>query len=273
MTWTILILVLGVALYLFGGLLFKQKVGKTQESGIKIGIHSIKVLAVILIAGSVCRLWTPYYLTSVNPAILQEMASNMQARQQADAGKGIKKYVRSNIDKMIADAPVLGNVDAKKTIFLFSAYSCGYCSRVHGELMRVLADRDDVRVVLKNFSIHGPLSDAPARASIAAKLQGNDKAAALDKLLFEGYYKQDEIKDQNKAGEIIKKNVLKLAEKAGLDVKKLEADMNGPVVAREMAQVRELAERFQIGGTPFLIIGDQAFPGAIPYDQIINALK
>ena len=64
-----------------------------------------------------------------------------------------------------------------------------------------------------------------------------------------------------------------MAEKAGLDVKKLEADMNGPVVAREMAQVRELAERFQIGGTPFLIIGDQAYPGAIPYEQIIKALN
>jgi protein-disulfide isomerase len=221
----------------------------------------------------VCRLWTPYYLTSVNPAIVQEMVNGAQAQQQEQASKGIKKYVRSNMDQMIADAPVLGNAEAKKTIFLFSAYSCGYCNRVHGELMRVLDDRDDVRVVLKNFSIHGPLSDSPARASIAAKLQGNDKAAALDKLLFAGYYTQDEIKDQSKAADVIKKNVLKLAEKAGLDVKQLEADMNGPVVAREMAQVRELAERFQIGGTPFLIIGDQAYPGAIPYEQIINALK
>jgi protein-disulfide isomerase len=264
---------LGIALYLFGGLIIKQKGAKPQEPGTKLGIHSLKAIAIILIAGAVCRLWTPYYLTSVNPAILQEMATAMQTQQQADSGKGIKKYVRSNADKMIADAPVLGNPDAKKTIFLFSAYSCGYCNRVHGELMRVLNDNDDVRVVVKNFSIHGPLSDAPARATIAAKLQGNDKAAALDKLLFEGYYTQDEIKDQNKAGAVIQKNVLKLAEKAGLDVKQLEADMNGPVVARELAQVRDLAERFQIGGTPFLIIGDQAFPGAIPYDEIVKALK
>lgn len=273
MTWTILVLVLAIALYLFGGMLFKGKDAKSQKSGNKIGIHSIKVIAIILIAGSVCRLWTPYYLTSVNPAILQEMANAMQAQQQVDASKGIKKYVRTNMDKMIADAPVFGNPDATKTIFLFSAYSCGYCGRVHSELMRVLEDRDDVRVVSKNFSIHGPLSDAPARAMIAAKLQGNDKAAALDKMLFEGYYTQDEIKDQSKTEAVIKKNVLKLAEKAGLDIKKLEADMNGPVVAREMAQVRDLAERFQIGGTPFLIIGDQAYPGAIPYDQIIKALK
>ncbi|MDL2295213.1 DsbA family protein [Lachnospiraceae bacterium OttesenSCG-928-E19] len=272
MTWTILILVLAIALFIFGSMIIKNN-GKNASAKTHIAQNSIKVIAVIIIAGCVCRLWTPYYLTSVNPAIVQEMVTGMQEQQQADASKGIKKYVRSNMDKMIADAPILGNAEAKKTIFLFSAYSCGYCGRVHSELLRVLEDRDDVRVVLKNFSIHGPLSDAPARAVIAAKLQSNELAGKLDKRLFEGYYEQDDIKDQSKAGEVIKKNVLKIAKEVGLDVTKLEADMNGPAVAREMAQVRDLADRFQIGGTPFLIIGDQAYPGAIPYDQIINALK
>jgi predicted DsbA family dithiol-disulfide isomerase len=81
------------------------------------------------------------------------------------------------------------------------------------------------------------------------------------------------LKDQSKLGDKVHSNVMKMAKEAGLDVKKLESDMKGPVVARELAQVRELAERFQIGGTPFLIIGDSAFPGAIPYDQIMGALN
>lgn len=272
MTWTILILVLGIALYLCSGMLFKKE-GK-KPTGTNYAKKSVKVLAIMLIAGSVCQLWTPYYLTKVNPAILQEMANGMQEQKSRDSGKEVRKYVRSNMDKLIADAPVLGNEKADKTIFLFSAYSCGYCKRVHSELLRVLDERDDVRVVIKNFSIHGVLSDVPARAVIAAKLQGNDKAAALDKLLMAGeYYSQDDMKDQSKAPAKITANVMKLADKAGLDTKQLEKDMNGPVVARELSQVRDLAERFQIGGTPFLIIGDQAFPGAIPYEQIMNALN
>ena len=273
MTWAILILVLAVILYVFGGMLFRHDGKKPSEIGIYI-IKSMKVLAIILIAGCVVRLWTPYYLANVNPMLLQEMATNMQEQKQAEGGKEIRKYVRANMDKLIADAPVAGNADASKTIFLFSAYSCGYCRRVHAELERVLAARDDVRVVLKNFSIHGVLSDVPARAVIAAKLQGNDKAAALDHLLMtQEYYTQDDMKDQAKAPAKLTANVMKLAEKAGLDTKRLEADMTGEVVARELAQVRDLAERFQIGGTPFLIIGDQAFPGAIPYDQIMKALN
>lgn len=274
MTWTILILVAGIALYMFGGLLFKQDGKKPQNNAMRYAKKSVKVFAIILIAGSVCRLWTPYYLTQVNPAILQEMAQNMQAQKSGNDNKEVKKYVRSNMDKMVADAPILGKVDAKKTIFLFSDYSCGYCRRVHVELLRVISERDDVRVVLKNFSIHGPLSDGPAKAVIAAKLQSNDKAGELDKLLMTNeYYTQDDMKDQSKTEAKIHKNVMKFAATAGLDIAKLEADMNGEVVARELAQVRELAERFQIGGTPFLIIGDQAFPGAIPYEQIIKALK
>ena len=66
---------------------------------------------------------------------------------------------------------------------------------------------------------------------------------------------------------------MKMAKEAGLDTEKLKEDMNGEVVARELRNVRELAQRFEINGTPFLIIGEKAFPGAIPYDQINDALN
>jgi protein-disulfide isomerase len=276
MTWTTLILLVGIALYVFAKPLFGLTADgkKPISDAMKIAKKLVKVLAIMIIAGSVCRLYMPYYLTEVNPAILQEMAQNMQKASQTTSSKEIKNYVKKHMDEMVANAPVLGNPEAKNTIFVFSAYSCGYCRRVHAELDQVLAERDDVRVVIKNFSIHGVMSDAPAKAVIAAKLQGNDKAAALDaKLMEKEYYTQDDMKDQAKAGEKIHANVMKLAKEVGLDVKKLEADMKGEVVAKELAQVRDLAQKFQISGTPFLIVNSTAFPGAIPAQQILDALK
>ena len=86
------------------------------------------------------------------------------------------------------------------------------------------------------------------------------------------YYSRDDMKDQDKLAEKVLKNVMKFATEAGLDAKQLEKDMNGEVVAREMANVRDLAQRFEITGTPFLIINGQAFPGAIPANQIKTAL-
>ena len=87
------------------------------------------------------------------------------------------------------------------------------------------------------------------------------------------YYTQDDMKDQSKLADKVHANVMKLAKEAGLDVAQLEKDMKGEVVARELENVRDLAQRFEISGTPYLIIGEQAFPGAIPYNQIIDALK
>ncbi len=272
MFWTIvtvIILLAAIALYMFG---CKQD-GK-KAAGDTIASKGVSAIAIVLIAFCVCRLFTPTYLLHTNPAILQEMVQNMQAQQEQEKNKVVRKYVAKHADEMIGGAPIAGNVDAKKTIFLWSDYSCPYCRRVHAELARVLADRDDVRLVLKNFSIHGALSDAPAKAVIAAKIQDNAKAAKLDELLMaKEYYTQDDMKDQAKLPEKIHANVMKLAKEAGLDTKQLEKDMEGDVVKAELQNVRELAQRFEISGTPYLIIGDKAFPGAIPYARIIEALK
>ena len=272
MFWTIvtvIILLAAIALYMFG---CKQD-GK-KAAGDTIASKGVSAIAIELIAFCVCRLFTPTYLLHTNPAILQEMVQNMQAQQEQEKNKVVRKYVAKHADEMIGGAPIAGNVDAKKTIFLWSDYSCPYCRRVHSELARVLAERDDVRVVLKNFSIHGALSDAPAKAVIAAKIQDNAKAAKLDELLMaKEYYTQDDMKDQAKLPEKIHANVMKLAKEAGLDTKQLEKDMEGDVVKEELQNVREMAQRFEVTGTPYLIIGDQAFPGAIPYARIIEALK
>ena len=273
MIWTILILIVAIALYMFGGMFVKQDNKKASVADVVMH-KGVSVIAIILIAGCVCRLWTPAYLVHTNPAILQEMVQNMQAQQEQNKSKVVRKYVAKHMDDMIGHAPIAGNVDAKNTIFLWSDYSCPYCRRVHGELSRVLAERDDVRIVLKNFSIHGALSDAPAKAVIAAKIQDNAKAAALDKMLMDKeYYSQDDMKDQAKLPTKIHANVMKLAKAAGLDTKQLEKDMEGDVVKSELQNVRELAQRFEISGTPYLIINDKAFPGAIPYAQIVDALK
>ena len=274
MTWTILVLVVGILLFLFGGMLLPKGDEKKPAAGKIVAKKCISLIAIILISGSMCRLYMPYYLTAVNPAIVQEMVNGMQEQQQAEKNKQIRKYVRSEGKKMMRDAPVLGNrEDAKKTIYVWTDFSCPYCRRVHGELDRVLAERDDVRVVVKNFSIHGPLSDAPAKAVIAANLQDPAKAAELtDMLMTREFYTQDDLKDQSKIGEKVEANVMKMAKEVGLDTEKLKEDMKGDVVARELRNVRDLAQRFEISGTPFLIIGERAFPGAIPADQIESAL-
>ena len=272
MTWTILVLVLGIALFMFGGMMLKSDAKKTS-AGVIMAKKAIKLIAILFIAGSVCRLYVPYYLTSVNPAILQEMANAMQEQMNAEKNKMVRNYVREHAFEMAEHAPILGNRDAKKTIYVWTAASCGYCRRVHGDLDRVLKSRDDVRVVVKNFSIHGPNSDGPARAMIAANMQDPDKAAKfVDLVMTREYRPSENISDTAKLEAAIEKNLMKFAQEVGLDTERLKADMSSEIVATELANVGELAQRFEITGTPFLIINEQAFPGAIPAAQINEAL-
>ena len=279
MTWTILILVIAAALFVFGGILL-HKLSVKDSSPISVySKKAMTAIAVVLAIVGVNRLGlgTGYYLTESNPHILQTMAQNMQQRPASASNKEVRRFIKKHREDMVRNAPVMGNVnaDAKHTIFVFTVPTCPFCQRVHVELERVIADRDDVRVVVKNFSIHGIMSDDATRASIAAKLQSNDLAVALtNHLMHNKFMPEDPSKlSQEKLAETINKNIMDVAKKLGLDTERLANDMRGSVVSQELEQVREVAEKFGINGTPYLIIGDQTFPGAIPYDQIVNALR
>lgn len=275
--WTIIatfIFVFGVLLFVFSGFMPLFGDSKKISVGKIIAQQFVAAVAVIMMVGGACRLFVPYYLVKVNPAIVQDMVTGMQEQQEREKEIAIRKVMEEEGDNMMRRAPVLGNrEDAKKTIYVWTDFSCPYCRRVHGELARVMADRDDVRVVVKNFSIHGPLSDAPARAVIAAKLQDPAKAAELtDMLMTREFYTQDDLKDQSKIAEKVEANVMKMAKEVGLDTEKLKEDMKGSEVAEEMREVRDLAQRFEISGTPFLLVEGQAFPGAVPVATIEEAL-
>ena len=275
--WTIIatfIFVFGVLLFVFSGFMPLFGDSKKISVGKIIAQQFMAAVAVIMMVGGACRLFVPYYLVKVNPAIVQDILHDMQKQQKRKKELPIRKVMEEEGDNMMRRAPVLGNrEDAKKTIYVWTDFSCPYCRRVHGELARVMADRDDVRVVVKNFSIHGPLSDAPARAVIAAKLQDPAKAAELtDMLMTREFYTQDDLKDQSKIAEKVEANVMKMAKEVGLDTEKLKEDMKGSEVAEEMREVRDLAQRFEISGTPFLLVEGQAFPGAVPAATIEEAL-
>ena len=273
LTITILILLIGMALFILGGLLFTFA-GKKVSTGKNFVQKLLSAFGVVIIAGAVVQLWTPVYLTSVNPEMIKNMADSYEKYMKEQQSKEVREYVKDHMDEMIANAPIVGDVEAKNTIFLWSDYSCPYCRRVHAELVKVMEENKDVRVVLKNFSIHGALSDAPAKAVIAAKIQDNAKAAELDRLLMaKEYYTQEDLKNQAKLADTIQANVMKLAKEAGLDTKKLAEDMKGDVVRAELMNVRMLAQQFGIQGTPYLIVNDTAFPGMVPAHVIIDALK
>lgn len=120
-----------------------------------------------------------------------------------------------------------------------------------------IADDPDLRVVMREWPILGPESEAAARASLAARAQG--KYAAFHAALMA----------QQRANEA---TIRRAAEEAGLDLDRLQADMKESEVEAHIARSRELATQLGITGTPTFIIGDALVPGFAEKAQLATVI-
>lgn len=209
-----------------------------------------------------------------DPTMLIDASERLQEIEQEKALKASREAVKNIKEDDSKYAPVIGNADGKVVVYEFYDYNCGYCKRGNLALTEVLADETDVKVVLKSFPIF-PVSQIPGRAIVAAANQDSAKVAEFHKALFENSLvpEADEKTTEKDMNEKIKAIVLGLAKKAGLNVEKLEKDMDSPAVEEELLRTRQLAEKLGIQGTPAFVVGDQLFRGYIDASQMKSAIE
>lgn len=148
-----------------------------------------------------------------NPELRQQLAKlitkGMQENQQAD-------HVAA-LDRVLHDpaAPFVGNKDGKVVIVEYFDNRCPYCKALAPLLARAVTENLDLKVVYKEYAILGPQSQVIARAALAAQKQG--KYAA-----FHDEFMRDPTEEKDTVTEA---HIFEMAEKAGLDIKTLRADM------------------------------------------------
>ena len=237
--------------------------GKSKEFLFK------KVFPAVLLFGAI-------YVTSfatVEPALVSDtkmlprVFTKLQEKEQEEKNKEAKKALSTMTDEDFAFAPVLGNKDGKITIYTFFDYNCGYCRKNNEVEKDIIASEKDVKIVLKNFPIFPP-SMIPAKAMIAAKEQGMEKVEKFHNALFAANLNPE--KGSKKA---VKDIVMDIAKKSGLDVKKLEKDMEKPVVEEELLRTRKLAGKLGFQGTPAHVVGDQIVGGYVDTERMKETIK
>ena len=150
--------------------------------------------------------------------------------------------------------PVMGNVHGKIVVYQFSDYNCGYCKRMFKPIQKMLANNDDVRMVVKEFPILSQLSLMAAKAGIAAQKQGKF-------LSFHG-------KMMNYRGQINEGSIMEAAQTAGLDLDQLRQDMESTLTNAIIERTRVGAAALNLKGTPALVIGETVIPGAINLEEL-----
>jgi protein-disulfide isomerase len=164
----------------------------------------------------------------------------------------------------VGASPVLGNPNALVTIVEFSDFQCPYCSKVEPTL-KSIRDKygDKVRLVWKNEPLpFHPAAEPAAEAALEVRAEKGDKGfwAAHD-LFYGGQKDLANGKDANVDA------IVKMATDAGANADKAKAAIANKTHKKEIDADGDVAEDFQVQGTPNFFIDGRHLVGAVPEEQ------
>ena len=153
----------------------------------------------------------------------------------------------------------IGPDDAKNTIIEFLDYFCGYCKKIHPELIDLAQRRNDTRVVFLQHPILSENSKVIAEMVIAANYQ--NKGTELHNDLF------------SISGSLTQEKLDKLISNLDINITKLRIDMEKD----EIKNIIKLSSFIAMGsgarGTPSLFFNEEFLGGYVPINQLERFLK
>jgi len=203
------------------------------------------------------------YLMS-HPDIIVAMNDKFQADQEAADDATRQQAVDKLGQKAFFDprfAFVSGPANAKHTLVEFFDYNCPYCRASIPAMKKFYAaHKADTRFAFIEFPIKGPDSTLAARAALAARNQP-------DKYLEFHFALMSEDGLANQA------TIMADAKKVGLDLPRLQQDMNASSASLAIAAAHTLADAAKIDGTPAFIIDGHIREGAVDDDVLKQMTK
>jgi protein-disulfide isomerase len=159
-----------------------------------------------------------------------------------------------------------GGKHAKVTIALATEFACPYCAKlapVVEELLKEYND-DELKVVSKQFVIHPQTATLPALAGCAAHKQG--KFGAFEDRLWQKAWHSGDTFRLNKDA-LAQPALDAIAQELKLDLKRFQADMNGPCKTN-LSKGRQELSRLGVGGTPAIYINGVFYGGQRSADAL-----
>ncbi len=194
-----------------------------------------------------------------HPEVLREVSVELEKKQQAEEDN-LRSVAIAGNKQDLYNSPfqaVIGNPKGKVTLVEFFDYNCGYCKRALGDLVSLVKEEPDLRVVLKDFPVLGPNSVEAARvASAARKQMSGEKFFEFHQKLLSTH------------GPVGREQALAVAKEMGLDMDKLERDSKDPSIHAGIENVMKMADQLNLTGTPSYVVGDEAVVGAVGLAQL-----
>jgi protein-disulfide isomerase len=129
----------------------------------------------------------------------------------------------------------VANPEGKITLVEFLDYQCGVCKSTEPELEKLKTEHPDLRVVYKEYPIHGPVADRAAEAALLSKTVG--RYWEVHEALMAAKPVSDESITRILAANSVSDQVARDP--------KLQA-----AVRKQIKDIRRLADRIKLPGTP-----------------------
>ena len=171
-----------------------------------------------------------------------------------------KPYYLKVLDALPESAIIaIGPQDAENTIIEFMDYFCGYCKKIHSELISVVEKRDDTRVIFLQHPILSDSSNLIAKMVVAANLQG--KGWDLHHGLF------------TVKGSLTQQKLDQIIIDSKINKTKLMIDMGKDEIDNTVKLSSFLAMGSGARGTPALFINEEFVGGYLPLEKLESMLK
>jgi len=224
-------------------------------------------LSILLVVLNLVFFFSTNYETSIDEdkivkifledrSILPRILDKLEIIEEQNVIKNIALYYN---DLVKNDNLFLGNKNGKEIIIEFFDYNCGYCKRSFPEIMELVSENKDIKIILKELPVLGESSILASKASIASQKQ--DKYFEFHQELI------------NFSGIISLIDIKKISKELGINFEQLQRDMNSEETILLINESYRLADLIGVRGTPAFIINNNLIPGAIGKNEMLRFLN
>jgi len=228
---------------------------------------NLPFLSILLIVLNLVFFFSTNYKTSIDEdkivkifsedkIILPRILDKLEIIEEQNNIKNIALYYK---DLVKNDNLFLGNKNGKEIIIEFFDYNCGYCKRSFPEIMELVSENKDIKIILKELPVLGESSILASKASIASQKQ--DKYFEFHQELI------------NFSGLISLIDIKKISKELGINYEQLQKDMNSEETILLINESYRLADLIGVRGTPAFIINNNLIPGAIGKNEMLRFLN
>jgi len=197
-----------------------------------------------------------------NPQVLIDSVNNYERDNRSKEEEKAIKLIKENADWLYKNKihQEAGNPKGKTTIVEFFDYNCGYCKQAVNDMLTLIDEDKDLRLIFVEIPILGDSSVEAAKWALAAGKQDQYLEYHIALMRHKGSINAAQLEDY--------------AKKVGLDVERLKKDMKDPKIQQTLDENLGMARLFGVTGTPAFIVGGDVFiRGYVGVDGMRQAIK